>query len=96
MADGEDGGGGEPAAGGSGGGNGNALPPAQANKPFSLSFAKVARPAISVGGQPKEEGVVKELIKGVEGAEGWPASLIFSFASMPLRVSLSTRSLPPS
>lgn len=80
MAD--DGGGeaGAPAAGGSGGGgNGNAPPPQ--NKPFSLSFSKVARPAIAVGGKPKEEGATRELIKGVEGEWGVVAASLGSRAT---------------
>lgn len=66
MAD--EAGGGEAAAAGGSNSNANALP--QPNKPFSLSFSKVARQAVAVGGQPKEEGVARELIKGVEGVYG--------------------------
>lgn len=46
----------------------NAPPP----KPFTLSFAAPAkpRPVVPVGGTPDDGGVVRELIKGVEGACG--------------------------
>lgn len=62
--------GGEPSTsggGGDGGGADDANAQPSSKKPFSLSFAKVARPAVAVAGKPAEEGVAKELVRGVEG-----------------------------